>query len=304
MTKRTSILIIMTLAVGLAPATGFAQLAQSTFNSGTEDWVSVILPYPSAIPPNVVASFTPTWEAAGGGRLYMFDPDGTGAGNTEYWQAPPAFLGAKSGAYGGTLEFDLADQGSGYPPYAQEDLILVGGGLTLVATLPTPPTGVLGHFAVNLTEAGWKRGGLAGPDATRAEFQAVLANLTLLYIRAEFQLGPDHQYLDNVIMTGGAAAVGPVAGAGFVLEHCTPNPFNPSTMITLDVAQADVIRIDIVDVSGRLVRHLRHGALETGRHQLRWDGTDDRGRRAASGTYFCRASAGDEVRMQGMVLLK
>ncbi len=66
MTKRTSILIIMTLAVGLVPATGFAQLAQSTFNSGTEDWVSVILPYPSAIPHNVVASFTPTWEAAGG----------------------------------------------------------------------------------------------------------------------------------------------------------------------------------------------------------------------------------------------
>ena len=154
---RTKSLNVIIMVLCLAPAAASAQLAQSTFNTGTDGWVSVTLPYPSAIPPTIVASFAPTWQATGGGRLYMADPDGTGAGNTEYWQAPAAFLGAKGAAFGQTLEFDLADQGTGYPPFAQEDIILIGGGLTMATTLSVMPTGILSHYVVNLTEAGWKR---------------------------------------------------------------------------------------------------------------------------------------------------
>jgi hypothetical protein len=304
MNDHAKMLRALTLLLLILPAAGMAQLAQSTFATGTDGWLSVTMPYPSAIPPTILSVYTPTWVAASGGYLSMVDPDGTGAGNTEYWQAPAAFLGAKGAAYGGTLAFDIGNAGTGYPPFAEEDLILVGGGLTLAATLPSMPTASLGHYAITLTEVGWKRDALTGPDATRAEFQAVLADLDQLFIRAEYQLGPDTEYLDNVLMASGTSAAGPAAGAGFALGRCAPNPFNPSTVITLDVAQAERIRVDIVDAAGRAVRHLRDESLESGLHRLVWDGTDDDGLRAASGVYFCRASAGDLVLVRSMVLLK
>lgn len=298
------LLTALLLFSALLPATGMAQLAQSDFATGTDGWLNVTLPYPSAIPPTVLFVFGPTWNAGAGGYLSMPDPDGTGAGNSEYWQAPAAFLGAKGAAYGGTLSFDLANPGSGNGSYAEEDLILVGGGLTLVAMLPSTPGTSLGHYAVALTEAGWKRDGLAGPVPTRAEFQSVLASLTQLFIRAEYQLGPDTEYLDNVVMTAGSPAAAPPMAAGFALGRCAPNPFNPATVIPLDVARAGRIRVDIVDAAGRSVRHLRDEWMEAGAHSLAWDGRDDGGLRAASGAYFCRATAGRLVSTQGMVLLK
>lgn len=295
----------MAMLLLFLPAIASAQLAESTFAAGTEGWLSVIMPYPSAVPVSIIGVYTPNWVASGGGYLSMNDPDGSNSvGNCEYWQAPAAFLGARGAAYGGTLAFDIGNGSPGYGTFTQEDLILVGGGITMVAMLPSTPTSSLGHFAITLTETGWKRDGLGGPAATRAEFEAVLADITHLFIRAEYQLGPDTEYLDNVVMTSGTSGVGLPAGARFALGRCAPNPFNPTTAVTLDVAQPTRIRVVIVDALGRVVRHLRDESLEGGAHRLAWDGTDDGGQRAPSGVYFWRASAGAEVRTQRMVLLK
>jgi len=45
------------------------------------------------------------------------------------------------------------------------------------------------------------------------------------------------------------------------------------------------------DLSGRLVRTLIDGPQRPGSHAARRDGTDDRGRRVASGVYFSRLEA-------------
>jgi hypothetical protein len=63
-----------------------------------------------------------------------------------------------------------------------------------------------------------------------------------------------------------------------------PNPFNSSTMISVNGGTGKFNAITIFDVAGRLVRSLPL----IGGHDIIWDGTNDRGNPAASGVYFIR----------------
>jgi hypothetical protein len=85
------------------------------------------------------------------------------------------------------------------------------------------------------------------------------------------------------------ATVGAAAPAVAAIDAPWPNPANPATRIrfTLPATAADV-RLDIVDVSGRIRRRLVGGGLSAGAHLVDWNGTDDMGRLLASGTYMVR----------------
>ena len=68
-----------------------------------------------------------------------------------------------------------------------------------------------------------------------------------------------------------------------------PNPFNPGTVISFDLAQVGGVHLNIYDSGGRALRTLKRGeVMEAGRHQIYWDGRTDSGRDVASGVYFCR----------------
>jgi hypothetical protein len=95
------------------------------------------------------------------------------------------------------------------------------------------------------------------------------------------------------------------AGAGILrLDQNAPNPFNPSTSISFVLPDAVRVRVDVFDVGGRRVRTLLNGAMISGRHSVRWDGTNDAGMQVASGTYFYRLTAGKRVISRKMLLLK
>lgn len=216
--KRIRTAIILWMAILGLPAATHAQLAQSTFATGAEGWLSVTLPYPHAIPVTLIATNAPQWQ--GGGHVRLEDPDGSGAtGNVQYWMAPALFLGAKGEAYGGTLSFDLRNQGSGFGPFSQEDVILVGGGLVLVYQLTNAPAAnAFTHYVVPLSDSGWRRDSLTGPAATAMELESVLSALSKLFIRAEFQLGPDTEFLDNVQLCSGARLAVRTVGTHVVLS--------------------------------------------------------------------------------------
>jgi hypothetical protein len=192
-------------------------IASSTFDSNPDGWLVKDLTFPAVgSPPTVLGTFTPTFNATGGnpgGHLSMSDP----SANVWYWYAPSQFLGNQSAAYGGALQFDLAVTGAGFgspPGFDQEDVVLVGGGLTLVYDTgfsPTPTSSVSWNsFSVGLTEAGWRRDSLTGPAATQADMQAVLGSLSALYIRGEFLFGLDDVgRLDNVVLSSPAAVPEP-----------------------------------------------------------------------------------------------
>ncbi len=88
------------------------------------------------------------------------------------------------------------------------------------------------------------------------------------------------------------------------LHQNSPNPFNPSTTISYYLPERMQVRLDVYDVSGRLVARLADGEQERGDKVVQWDGRGMRGERASSGVYYYRLQAGKEVISRTMVLLR
>jgi hypothetical protein len=77
-----------------------------------------------------------------------------------------------------------------------------------------------------------------------------------------------------------------------------PNPFNPETWIPFQLAQPALVKVDIYNVNGRLIRHLDVGYRSTGWRLSKgqaayWDGRNNAGERVSSGVYFYCLHAGD-----------
>jgi hypothetical protein len=83
-----------------------------------------------------------------------------------------------------------------------------------------------------------------------------------------------------------------------------PNPFNPSTVIAFDLPKGQQARLTVFALDGTRVRTLVNEWREPGRHQVRWDGRDDRGNNVAAGVYFYSLRAGDFRDTKSMVLIK
>lgn len=85
----------------------------------------------------------------------------------------------------------------------------------------------------------------------------------------------------------------------------TPNPFNPSTTITYEIAAEANVRLDVFDASGAHVRTLVEDRRAVGRHDANWNGADARGAPVASGVYFYRLTVdGRAIETRKMALLK
>lgn len=92
------------------------------------------------------------------------------------------------------------------------------------------------------------------------------------------------------------------ARTGFVSLY--PNPFNPATHVTFDLAKTGPVEVAIYDVRGQLVQRLATGTMTGGRHDLVWQGRDDAGRSVASGVYFCRLSADGLEQSRKLILAR
>jgi hypothetical protein len=90
-----------------------------------------------------------------------------------------------------------------------------------------------------------------------------------------------------------------------MLHPALPNPFNPATVLRFELARDDVVRLDILDVRGRIVRSLvRSERTAAGPHRVMWDGRDDGGRRVRSGVYEARLRAGGRTLTRSVTLVK
>ncbi|MBK9472451.1 MAG: T9SS type A sorting domain-containing protein [bacterium] len=84
----------------------------------------------------------------------------------------------------------------------------------------------------------------------------------------------------------------------------SPNPFNPGTTITFELAVAGPVELSIHDLQGRLVQTIATGTLAAGHHQAAWNGRDRSGQGVASGTYLCRLVAAGGAQSLKLVLAK
>ena len=135
--------------------------------------------------------------------------------------------------------------------------------------------------------------------------------------------GPDYAYLDREVEpdrtyfyklaaldasgqerwigTAQATAGGPVL---LSVRRPKPNPFDRSAELSFTLPRASTVHLTITDVHGRRVRELISVSLPAGDHAARWDGKDERGRRAATGIYFATLDAGGTIVKTRLALLR
>lgn len=101
---------------------------------------------------------------------------------------------------------------------------------------------------------------------------------------------------------GVAAPLPSVAALARLTAH--PNPFNPATLLTCELARGAQVTVEVVDLAGRRVATLHRGALPGGTHRWRWDGRDRHGRPVAGGPYLARLSADGVVTRLKLMLVK
>jgi len=90
----------------------------------------------------------------------------------------------------------------------------------------------------------------------------------------------------------------------FALNPNYPNPFNPSTTISMELPFTGHVNLVVYDILGREVARLVDGNLSFGTHRVQWDGRSSSGSPLASGVYFARMKASGFSAIQKMVLVK
>jgi hypothetical protein len=92
---------------------------------------------------------------------------------------------------------------------------------------------------------------------------------------------------------------------GLTLDPAAPSPFRDRTRLRFTLDRPTTVRLDVLDVSGRRVARLLEGQeLPQGDHVVLWDGRDRSGLAVATGVYFVRLEAGQEIRHRKLVRLR
>ena len=111
------------------------------------------------------------------------------------------------------------------------------------------------------------------------------------------QLGYEPIFLEGDFLTDVAAS--PSSPVTFELEQNYPNPFNPETVIEYQLRYAADVAISIFNLQGQKVATLVRSHQTAGAHKIIWNGTDESGRRVASGVYLYQLKAGDPSTSSG-----
>jgi len=88
------------------------------------------------------------------------------------------------------------------------------------------------------------------------------------------------------------------------LNPVSPSPAFSSAVISFSLAQAGPARVDVFDITGRIVTTLTRDELTSGSHSLLWNLEDNSGRIVPSGLYHVRISSGSFTASTGMIVIR
>ncbi len=83
-----------------------------------------------------------------------------------------------------------------------------------------------------------------------------------------------------------------------------PNPFNPSTQVSFDLASAVRVRLDVYNVKGQHLLSLFDDYARAGTNSFSWQGIDKYGKQVGSGVYFFRLHSNQAELVKKAVLIK
>ncbi len=132
------------------------------------------------------------------------------------------------------------------------------------------------------------------------------------YIDRDVKSGLTYWYkLEDVDYNGKTEFHGPISAmlanttpTEFGLHKNYPNPFNPVTTISYDLAKDVYVELAVYNMLGGKVITLVNGNQPAGSYQLEWDGRDSRGLIVSSGLYLLRINAGNYCKTNKMVFVR
>ncbi len=83
-----------------------------------------------------------------------------------------------------------------------------------------------------------------------------------------------------------------------------PNPFNGRVAFQIRIPRSGIYKLEIFDVSGRLVKTLFNGHLSTGTQYFSWDARDNHLQIVASGVYFFIIRSGREIQKLKLIYVR
>ncbi|MBN1542237.1 CotH kinase family protein [candidate division KSB1 bacterium] len=192
------------------------------------------------------------------------------------------------------------------PATASDSTTIPAGGFLLLWADKEPEQGVL-HVDIKLSVDGEQIGLFDGSDG---EFIPI-DTLTFGEQTRDVSFGcyPDgsKDWRHFMTPTPGFANIDPTTGVNSAgdakIPRTTalfpnyPNPFNPSTTIRFNLADASPVRLSLYDIRGRQVSTLLQSFLEPGEHERRFDGTG-----LPSGVYFIQLETGRSL-LRGKIVL-
>jgi flagellar hook assembly protein FlgD len=87
--------------------------------------------------------------------------------------------------------------------------------------------------------------------------------------------------------------------ARFIISNAFPNPFNPSTSISVDLNTDSDVSVKVFNVMGQIVHVLSEGQMAAGTHSFTWDASD-----YPSGIYIISSLIDNNAEVQKIMLLK
>jgi hypothetical protein len=83
------------------------------------------------------------------------------------------------------------------------------------------------------------------------------------------------------------------------LSRAYPNPFNPTTTMTLTMPLSGNMKVEVYNLLGQVIATLVNGYMDAGKYNLTWDASN-----ASSGMYFVKAQADGFTTSQKLMLVK
>jgi hypothetical protein len=294
--------LILALTLVLASAGGALAQVTSSFDSNAEGWAVRDLNCTNYA--QVYATHAVTWQSAGGdpgGHVVHHDV----SSYCSFFAAPATYLGDRTDCAGGVLEFSLTS--TEFDWQDSDVVVLIGSGLVICSELPVMPPQPPNwrHYTIPLAAGEFTYGSAAGATVSAVDFAAVLADLEVLLLPAEFGAQVEETVgLDTVrLLPPGSPVPDVPTGLAFQL-NAHPNPFNPRTTVSFTLPAAGQVQVAICDARGQMVARLVSETLVAGAHTFVWEGRDNYGASMPSGTYFCRLKTSWGVEARKLQLVK
>lgn len=116
----------------------------------------------------------------------------------------------------------------------------------------------------------------------------------------------NHNTYEGTIDVTGVGISEPEGGIVYFnsLSPVSPSPASSNAVISFSLAQAGPARVDVFDLTGRIVMTLTRDDLIAGSHSLHWNLEDSSGRIVPSGLYHVRIASGSFTASTGMIVLR